>query len=126
MKVSQSQLIKIVKEEISNALSEAATLQHQTKAAQREYLNSLPESDRAAYEEWERLSLEEPDSMEEAEPINQRMEELEPIVIPIKRELAAIGKSFASKRDPIKRHPPQGGGIRGTAAGPDDYGQMYE
>ena len=118
--------MKLLIENWRKFIKEAATLGHQAKAAQREYLDSLPEEKRQAYEEYKRLSLEEPDSMEEAEPINQRMEELEPIVIPIKRELAAIGKGFASKRGPIKHQPSQGGGIRGTEAGPDDYGQMYE
>ena len=118
--------MKLLIENWRKFIKEAATLQHQTKAAQREYLDSLPKDERQAYEEYKRLSLEEPDSMEEAEPINQRMEELEPIVKPIKRELAAIGNRFASKRGPIKRQRPQGGGIKGTEAGPDDYKPVYE
>ena len=56
MKITKSQLKKIIKEEISNVFSEAATLGHQTKAAQREYLDSLPEDKRRAYEEYKRLS----------------------------------------------------------------------
>jgi len=118
--------MKLLIENWRKFIKEAATLQHQTKAAHREYLDSLPESDRAAYEEYEDLSLEEPDSMEEAESNNQRMAALESIVKPIKRELAAIGNRFASKRGPIKRQRPQGGGIKGTEAGPDDYKPVYE
>ena len=124
--------MKLLIENWRKFIKEAATLGHQTKAAQREYLDSLPEDKRQAYEEYKDLSLKEPDSMEEAEPINQRMAALEPIVKPIKRELAAIGKDFASKRkpDPDRTHGgwkgTQGGGIKGTEAGPDDYGQQYE
>ena len=122
MKITKYKLKQIIKEEISNALSEAATLQHQTKAAHREYLDSLPKDKRQAYEEYKRLSaieIEDPFSPE-AEDIAQQMEDLKPIVEPIYREIAALGKDFASKRGPIKHQPSQGGG---TAAG---YDQMYE
>tara|TARA_Y100001973_G_scaffold102749_1_gene168443 strand:- start:3048 stop:3773 length:726 start_codon:yes stop_codon:yes gene_type:complete len=132
MKFTKETIESLIKEEMEKVLPEAATLTHQAKKARQDYLNSLPESDRAAYEEWEMLSLEEPGSWEEAQPINDRMEELKPIVMPIKRELAAIGKASASERKPEPDRTyggwqgTQGGGIRGTEKGPDDYAQMYE